>query len=201
MSELSEKARWLKRGRQRQAIARVLRQPLTASQLWQLARTHAPKLQLRDVWFLLRQMQAQGLVQCLNPSLLNGKVFYWTETGRECVAAALGQPVDMLPSNLNWRCVGKVTRAKVRRAVLEEFGRSTPPGRCISEIRRQLLDRHPMELNRTIRAVKELSAIKLVRSKGHAEKPRRKLYELTPAGRRVVKALTKAITAQSNFDL
>ena len=183
------------RGKQRRAVARVLNHPLTVSQIWKQAREQAPKLQLRDVWFILRQLEERDLVQCFNPSLLNGKVFFWTERGRTVVEAALGKTVSpTIVENLNWNRYGKVARASVRRRVLEEISRPSLPeqrGKCVSEIRRQLLDKTPMELSRAIRAVKELSHLKLIRPAGYTPKPKRKLYELTPAGRRVVETLKR----------
>src|SRR5262245_45887637 len=78
-------ALWLKRGRQRRAIAQALRFPMTSSHLWQQAREFAPRLRLRDVWFALRQLSERGLVFCLNPASGNGRVFFLTEFGRAVV--------------------------------------------------------------------------------------------------------------------
>lgn len=191
----SMEVQWLMRGTQRRAVALVLLQPLTASQIWKQACERAPKLQLRDVWFILRQLEARGLVQCFNPSLLNGKVFFWTEQGRAVAGAAFGNTIATLPvEDLNWNQYGRVARASVRRKVLEEISRPSMPeqrGKCVSEIRRQLLGKTPMELSRAIRAVKELANLKLIRLAGYTPKPKRKLYELTPAGRRIVETLKR----------
>lgn len=107
--------------------------------------------------------------------------------------AAFGHTLYSLSTaKVNWDNLGRVARAAVRRNVLVAIGQSSSseqPGKCVSEVRRQLRDKAPMELSRAIRAVKELSDLKLVRVAGHTPKPKRKLYELTPAGRRVVEAL------------
>jgi DNA-binding HxlR family transcriptional regulator len=182
-------AHWLLNGRQRRAVAQVLRQPMTVSHLWQLARELAPKIQLRDVSSILRQLQKKGLVQCLNPSLVTGRVYFWTQTGRDIATTALGCTMDALPARSNWKCLGQVARASVRRNVLEEISRAAPPGRCVSEIRRQLRDKHPIELSRAIRAVRELTSLNLVRTSAHSHRKKSKLYELTPVGRRVVERL------------
>src|SRR5213593_2016746 len=163
MKNLTDEVIWLKRGRQRCAVAQVLRHPLTASRIWKEAVALAPKLQLRDVWFILRQLEARGLAQCFNPSLLNGKVFFWTEAGRTAAEAVFGHVIiPPAVAGLNWNDYGKVMRAPVRRKVLEEISRPSLPGRrgkCVAEIRRQLRDKSPMQLSRTIRAVKELSSL------------------------------------------
>jgi len=195
MKNLNDEAMWLKRGRQRCAVAQVLRRPQTASGIWKEAVALAPKLQLRDVWFILRQLEARGLAQCFNPSLLNGKIFFWTEAGRTAAEAVFGDAIiPPVVAGLNWDDFGKVMRAPIRRQVLEEISRPPLPGRrgkCAAEIRRQLREKSPMQLSRTIRAVKELSSLKLIRLRlaGHTPKLRRKSYELTPAGRRIVEAL------------
>jgi len=181
---------WLKRGRQRRAVAQVLRRPLTVSQIRKEAVAFAPKIQLRDVWFILRQLEARGLVQCFNPTLLNGKLFFWTEAGQAVAGSAFGYRIDSpTVTDLDWNSYGRVVRAPVRRTVLEEISRLPQAGKCIAEIRRQLRDKKPMQLSRTIRAVKELSGMKLIRQAGHTSKPKRKLYELTPAGRTIAEAL------------
>jgi len=180
---------WLLNGRQRQAVAQVLRQPLTVAQIWQLARELTPKIQLRDASRILRQLAQRGLLQCLNPSLPTGRVYYWTEAGRVSAMTALNISVDPLPARANWNSVGQVTRAQARRSVLEEIGRAAPPGCSLSEVRRQLRDKYPMELCRAIRAARELTGLKLIRSK--SKRKQCKLYELTPAGRRVVELLRR----------
>jgi DNA-binding HxlR family transcriptional regulator len=106
--------------------------------------------------------------------------------------------VPPLAGKANWNSFGKVVRARVRQVVLDEIAKPSPrgaAGKCASEIRKNLLERSPMELSRTIRAVDELSRLKLIRVTGWTPKPRRKLYRLTPAGRRVVKILKQAGSA------
>ncbi len=183
---------WLQRGRQLSALVQELRFPMTSSQFWQRARVLAPRLHLRDVWFGLRKLTARGLVFCLNPSLGNGRAFFLTDFGRTVVEEGFGLRVAALPARLNWNRFGEVARARVRRRILEKIAR--PPfhgasGKSTAEIRRNLLDRTPMELSRAIRAVNELASFKLIRVAGYTPKLRRKLYVLTGAGRRVVEVL------------
>ena len=185
---------WLKRGRQRRAVARVLQSPMTASQILEQARLLAPHIQLRDVWFIVRQFEARGLIECLNPGLGNGKVYFLTGLGITASAAAFGHTVQPVAGELDWASVGKVARGRVRQSVLEEIakpqGRSTR-GKSASEIRKNLVERRPMELSRAIRAVEDLTRLKLIRVSGWTTKPRRKLYRLTLAGHRVVEMLKR----------
>ena len=192
METIQSESTWLHRGKQRSAVAKVLLQPMTGSEILERARCFAPKMHLRDVWFALRELALHGLVYCLNPELGNGKVFFLTDVGRKVVKVAFGCSVDALPNNLDWNCVGKVARARIRRSVLEEISKASPrglPGKSASEIRKNLLVRRPMELSRAIRALGELSRFKLIRVSGYTPKPKKKLYQLTAAGRRVVETL------------
>src|SRR5262249_48961049 len=131
----------------------------------------------------------------LNPFLGNGRVFFLTDFGRAVVEAAFDIHVAPLPAQTNWEQFGKVARARVRRRVLEEIAKPAirdVAGKSTSEIRKNLLDRSPMELSRAIRAVNDLAQIKLIRVPGFTPKQKRKLYMLTPAGRRVVEALKQS---------
>jgi hypothetical protein len=195
---------WLQRGRQLSALVQELRFPMTSSQLWQRARVLAPRLRLRDVWFGLRKLTARGLVFCLNPSLGNGRVFFLTDFGRAVVEEGFGLRAASLPARLNWNRFGEVARARVRRRILEEIARPSfhgGTGKSTAEIRRNLLERTPMELSRAIRAVNELTCFKLIRVAGLMPKPKRKLYVLTPAGRRVVEALKRCEQQSNTADL
>jgi len=192
---IQSESTWLHRGKQRSAVARALLHPMTGSEILRRAHSFAPRMHLRDVWFALRELAMHGLVYCLNPELGNGKVFFLTDVGRKVVKVAFGCNVEALPSDLDWNCVGKVARARIRRSVLEEISKASPhglPGKCASEIRKNLLERRPMELSRAIRALGELSRFRLIRVSGYTPKPKKKLYQLTPTGRRVVEMLKRS---------
>ncbi|HEV2354367.1 MAG TPA: hypothetical protein VGR89_08995, partial [Puia sp.] len=69
---------WLERGSQRAAVARVLRKPMTGTEICAAARAFNSHIQLRDVWHLLRQMKRHALVQCFNPRLVTGRLYLLT---------------------------------------------------------------------------------------------------------------------------
>ena len=75
MSLTNNNSDWLKRGKQRAAVAQALQKPMTASELCAAARELAPCLQLRDVWFLMRQMEARGLAVPLNERSNSGRLY------------------------------------------------------------------------------------------------------------------------------
>jgi len=53
---------WLQRGTQRAAVAQALREPRTGTEICAATRELSPRIQLRDVWHLLRQMQERCIV-------------------------------------------------------------------------------------------------------------------------------------------
>src|SRR6266571_2301324 len=103
MKDVVTPAGWLRRGRQRSAVAQAIRKPMTSSQIWHAAREFNPRIQLRDVWFIMRQLAGRKLVVCLNPrrtnGRTNGRLFYLTDQGRKLAATAFGVKRDPLPES------------------------------------------------------------------------------------------------------
>ena len=187
-------SKWLQRGRQKRTIAQVLLKPMTPSHILVKAQRFNPHIQLRDIWRLLGQFERQGLAFCINPKQVTGKLYFLTDLGRAAVKAAFGQEVAPLPENIDWDAYARVVRAKVRKLVVIELGKPCGPARArtTSEIRKNLLPGNPIGLNQAIRAVKELQQQKLIRDAGTTVEGSRKLYQLTPLGRRVVEELKRS---------
>ena len=72
----------MKRGRQKRAVVQVLRKPMTATEIVSAAYAINPHLQLRDLWFLMPQLQQRSLVTCLTPYEPTGKLYCLTDFGR-----------------------------------------------------------------------------------------------------------------------
>lgn len=183
---------WLKRGRQRAAVARVLRKPMTGTEICAAAQTVNPHIQLRDVWQLLRQMQDREIVYCINPRLVTGRLYALTARGRAAVRAAFGIPVTMPPSNLDWRKYSWVVRARVRRLTLMALGQleaKTNAPQTATAIRKHLRTEHPVGLNPVIRALKDLLRLRMIRQAGVTEERACRLYWLTRMGHRILDQL------------
>jgi len=175
MMQLESDSNWLKRGNQRAAVAEVLRRPMTPTEIWRAAQAIASHIQLRDVWFILRQMEQRKLVTCFNPKELTAKVYFWTKSR-----------VTFL-SERGWHNYAYVIRAKVRRcALLQVFQHADQPA---SVIRRVVNEHHSVSLNAVIRALQDLLTRRLVRISGEGEKCGQKLYRLTRSGRTIAKYL------------
>src|ERR1043166_10065026 len=102
MSELVVQMRWIMRGRQKQSVAKTLRKPMTATQICEACQGMNPKIQLRDVWFILRQFRQHKLAECLTPNAVTGKLYFLTEFGREVVGKGFGLTFDPSVEDLDW---------------------------------------------------------------------------------------------------
>ena len=183
---------WLKRGRQRAAVAQALRKPMTGTEICAAARAFSPHIQLRDVWHLLRQMQQRGLVYCMNPRLVTGRLFALTESGRDEVHAAFGIVVAVPPANLDWRRYSWVARAKIRRltliALAQLEAKNNAPQTATS-IRKHLVAKHAVGLSPVLRALRVLLRLGLIQQTGITDERACKLYRLTGMGHRVLEQL------------
>ena len=194
MSLSNEHSDWLKRGKQRAAIARVLRKPMTASEICAAAREYAPRLQLRDVWFLMRQLAERGLARPLNERSNNGRLYGLTDWGAQAVATAFGLDVSPVSASLDWRRYSWVVRARVRKRVLvglAQLETRSPAGHTASSLRRFIRPDYPVGLNPVLRAVRELADKQLIACVGTTKLRSCKLYRLMPSGRAIVRQLQR----------
>jgi DNA-binding PadR family transcriptional regulator len=183
---------WLKRGRQRAAVAQALRKPMTSTEICSVAQAMNAHIQLRDVWHLLRQMQERELVQCINPRLVTGRLYALTERGRDEVHAAFRIVVTHPQTNIDWRKYSQVVRAKIRRLALTALGQleaKTNAPQTATTLRKHLRSEHAVGLNPIIRALKDLLRLGLIQHAGTTEQRACKLYRLTLAGRRILEQM------------
>jgi hypothetical protein len=186
--------RWLKRGRQRAGVARVLRKPMTATEICTAARSFSPRIQLRDVWFLMQQLQERGLAVCLNPRLITGRLYVLTNKGRNAVRKAFENAVDEAPENVDWRKYAWVVRGQIRRLTLLALGQlinRTNEAQTATSIRKCVCGVHSVGLNPVLRALNDLAALGFVRRAGISEEGGCTLYWINPAGRRVLEQLKR----------
>jgi DNA-binding PadR family transcriptional regulator len=181
---------WLQRGSQRAAVARVLRKPMTGTEICAAARVFNSHIQLRDVWHLLRQMERRGLVQCYNPRLVTGRLYLLTPKGRATVQKAFAILMPRPPADIDWWKYSWVIRAKIRRLTLSGLGQlETKAPRTATEIRRHIRDEYSAGLNPVLRAVRELADKDLIACVGVTPVRACKLYRLTPTGRSILQQL------------
>jgi len=194
MSHERDDTEWLKRGRQRAAAAQTLKKPMIGTEICAAARALAPRLQLRDVWHLLKQMQQRDLVLCLTPRLVTGRLYCLTTKGRSAVQEAFGISITEPPSNIDWQKYSWVVRAKTRRLTLIGLGQleeKTGEPQTATALRKRLISEHGVGLNPVIRSLKDLLRLGLVQQAGATQKRRCTLYTLTPAGKRILAQLQR----------
>jgi DNA-binding PadR family transcriptional regulator len=183
---------WLKRGRQRAAVAQVLRKPMTATEICSAARVINSHIQLRDIWYLLKEMQNRNLVLCRNPRLVTGRLYELTARGQQVVASAFSISIAPAAEHLDWRKYSWVVRAKIRRLTLvglENLQEKSGTAQTATGIRKHLRSEHGVALNPVLKALKDLVRLGLVKEAGVTEQRRCKLYRVTPAGQRIIEQL------------
>src|SRR5262245_23402927 len=174
-------ANWLKRGKQRQAVVRVLRKPMTAKEICLTAKNVNQRIQLRDVWHLLKEMQARGLVECHNLHFVTGRLYCLTQRGKIGATRSFGVVTSAKPIDIDWGKYSRVIRAKVRRLTLLglwELKLKTKQAQTATAIRRHVREKHPVGLNPIVRALKELLRLGLVREAGITRRRSCKLYQI-----------------------
>jgi len=194
MSRENGNVEWIKRGRQRAAGAQVLRKPMTTTEICTAARSLSPRIQLRDIWLILKAMRDRGLVICLNPRHVTGKLYALTDLGRRAVKQAFGVEVPRFPQGVDWRKYARVVRAKARKAVFLALA-EMPPELCATAtvIRKRLRDKHPMGLSPVIRALKELEQLNLASRKPTEDSDRHRAYALTKQGADIARELEQQV--------
>jgi len=184
---------WVKRGKQKAAVARVLCRPMTVTEIRHACREHAPQIQVRDIWLILKKLTSRGLVTCLTPGLRTGKVFSLTDHGHAMAAAAFDVAAIPMPEDVNWSIYGHLTRARARQAVFLEVCRpdiTSNHGKTVSEIKRGLKESHPMTLDAVRRSVKELLRKGLIYESGRTDKRGLRLLKPTETGQRIYTVMT-----------
>jgi len=193
MSHTRDDTAWLQNGSQRAAVARVLRKPMTAVEICEAARQWAPRLQLRDVWFLLRQMQDKGLALPLTGRCNYGRLHALTDAGRRAVQTAFGVSIASPSKSVDWKLYSWVVRSRNRKRVLLGMARveaHSSDGLTASQIRNQIHAQYPVGLNHVLQAVRELAGKKLITCVGTARGRVGKLYRLGKSGNEIVRELT-----------
>jgi len=190
MSFLDDNIRWLKRGRQRSAVAQVLLKPKTTTEICHEARAIDPHIQLRDIWHLMHQFQEKGLVCCLNPKVVTGKLYALTNQGKTVAEQAFGTTFKTRHHGFDWKKYAWVVRAKIRKIVLLELTRLPEfMPKTATVIRKSLRCRYPVGLNPTLRALKELEWKGLIQSQLISTKNPHKVYRLSRIGNAIAQQI------------
>ena len=192
MDQLEELGEFLKDGCQRMAVAQVLRKPMIPSEILQAAQVIAPRIQLRDVWFILKQFKTKGLVICLNPNVVTGKLFCFSDWGQQVATRSLGIVFPPLPEDVDWDLYSWVVRGSVRKSILLELEKSQwihNSGLTPSQIKRRLRDKYPIAKNLILRALKDLELRHLVNASKIPRRGIQGVFRISHTGQVVAKVL------------
>lgn len=184
---------WLKRGKQKSAVVRVLNSPMTVTEIRDACGPIAPCIQLRDIWLIIRKLVARDLVACLTPGQLTGKIYTLTKLGRAMAGKTFGTSAEAPDRDVDWKLYSYVVRAKARKAVFVEVcaqGIVDNNGKTASAIKKALRERCPMTLDAVRRAIKELLGASLICEAGRAPARNLRLLEPTDTGQRLRAAMT-----------
>lgn len=188
---------WIKRSKQREAIVRSIRKPMTASEICEATRKYNVSLWITDIPRRMREFQKQGLTYVINPDYVNGKLYYLTDKGKKIVSDGFGISLNSLPQDIDWKKYSKVARSKMKKMVLIGLANGIKlsddklPGSNSSMVKRYLKDKYPISLNNTIDSLKELVALRLTKCVGVTKKRNLKLYQLTRQGWIIYRQLVK----------
>lgn len=188
---------WLQRGKQRSLVLKYLSIPMTVGVLRQMIIQENPKVQIRDLWKILKDCEKRGLIRTLYPGMVTGRIFFWTETGRMYRELAYGKTLPV-PSGVSWSLYSFVFRGSTRLRVFMLFGKNEflqPEGVSATQLKKWLRTIHPVSLNAVIRALGELLDADLVRIEGVGSKANQPLYKLSPVGTEIVLVLSQIPTA------
>ncbi len=149
---------------------------MIGSEICAAARKLAPKIQLRDVSMILRQMEKRRLVQCLNPGRTSGQLFCFTPKGRRLMKKAFEVELPPPPEGIDWRSYSFVVRAKVRRLTLTALAAvplNNQEGIATTDLRNRSPTLKSISWNAISRAVAELRGRRLLVTSKNGVRPQR----------------------------
>jgi hypothetical protein len=181
---------WIKWGSQKQAVLRALSRPMTPTELLREAKKFNRKISFGDMSNLTCEFMKRGIVECLTPRQLTGRIYCLTDYGRQLVQRAWGLEMPPLDADFNWNKYALVVAGKTRKLILKElfFLKSYyENGITLAALRKRLSRIYPITLSQTYCAMGYLLKARLVKIIGCAKLYNSKLYKLTPQGVKICK--------------
>lgn len=187
----SEATLWLEQGEERLRILFALCQPMTAGQLG-----HRLGKSRSSVSEHLRQMLIYGVVTCMNPAALQGRLYWLSDVGLACQSGfseSRGLRVDTWCPLTDWTLYGQLIfrhRAAVLRAL---NGRMRPP-----RVKKSAFASNPSlrmsidNCRQVLKWMRDRKIVRTVRPRGQ----RFTYYELTEGGR-TYQTLHRRVAMQS----
>jgi len=109
-------------GRQRLAVAKALAIPGAPALITERALVYAPRIRIHEVSTILKLFMQKGLVCCLNPKDVNGRIYCWSEKGGQVVEGlGLGHSGVSL-TKAQAVHLGFISKGQSRRKVVQAIG-------------------------------------------------------------------------------
>jgi hypothetical protein len=182
--ELEMLAAWAAEGSQKSAILRVMRQPLSGSQILSRAQKYNSRITYRDLWAVLQAATKKGVVECLTPDIKNGKIYFPTSIGRRVLQTAFSNSI-LTPPEIDWNAYAYLCAGKARWWVFLHLEDRNGHPRRATDIKKALREVHGVTLNQTSRALLELELCGLIKIAGVSKKRASRLFGYTSQGRSI----------------
>jgi DNA-binding HxlR family transcriptional regulator len=185
---IKEDMKWINWGKQKQAVLQVITRPIIPTEIMRKARRINNRISFGDTSALIREFERRGILQCITPEQLTGRIYFPTNYGRRLIWRIFAIEVPPIEENINWYKYSHIVAGKTRMLALKEMFSLQgfyPDGINLTFIRKRLNRTYPITLSQTFCAVKDLFTDKLIKVAGHAKKRNSKLYKLTQEGNRL----------------
>ena len=162
--------------------------PMMPSQLLREARKLNRKISFGDVSNIIRECMERGIVECITPRQLTGRIYYLTDYGRQLAWRVFALRIPLLDNAFNWNKYALVIAGKTRKLILKELFILKPyyeNGITLAAIRKKLSRIYPITLSQTYSAMSYLLKARIVKITGYAKLRNSKLYKLTMEGKRI----------------
>ena len=183
-----KEVKWANWGKQKQAVLQVINRPMTPTEILNKAKQIHSNITFGDVSTLIREFVERGILECLTPTRLTGRIYYLSNHGRKLLWRVYGIKTAPLDIDMDWNKYSRLKAGKTRMVVLKEIYNQRgffPDGITLTTIRKRLGRIHPMTLSQTYCAIQELLKDGLIVISGYAWKRDSKLYKLTSEGFRI----------------
>ena len=188
---------WIKKSKQRIAIVKILKKPMSASEICIETKKHNVSIWFSDISKIMREFQKHGIIKVINPDYVNGKLYCFTNKGREIVNRYFCLFYHPISIGVEYRKYSIVNRSKMIRMVLIGLGDSIKRGdrsfigRTASIIKKYLHELYPVTLNNTLNSIKQLKSLGLIKCCGITKKRGLNLYQPTIQGWKIYEELKK----------
>ncbi len=180
--------KWVNWGSQKKAVLQALTHPMTPTQLLREARKINRRISFGDLSNLTCEFMNRGIVECLTPKQLTGRIYCMTDYGRQLVKRVFVLNIRSLDKEFNWNRYALVVAGKTRKLILKEmfFIKSYHEnGITLAAIRKRLSRIYPITLSQTYSAMNYLLKARVVKIVGYTKLRNSKLYKLTQSGGKI----------------